>query len=122
MFRSEVLPAPLGPMIEAIAPRSTATDTSSTARTPPNRFDTAAAFSNTSAGASAGRVVTPTAMLRAFSLGSGGIMRRRYARHDADATTRMQRSRGAAPHGAATRSPRHQPKRLRSAPAGAAPR
>ena len=35
------MPAPFGPMIEAISPRPTAIDTSSTARTPPNRFDTA---------------------------------------------------------------------------------
>ena len=42
MFKSEVLPAPFGPMIEAIAPRWTAIETSSTARTPPNRFDTPA--------------------------------------------------------------------------------
>ena len=48
MFKSEVLPAPLGPMIEAIAPRLSAIDTSSTARTPPNRFDTAVAASKTS--------------------------------------------------------------------------
>ena len=40
MFSSEVLPAPFGPMIEAIAPRWTEIETSSTARTPPNRFDT----------------------------------------------------------------------------------
>src|SRR3569833_1154664 len=34
MFNSDVLPAPFGQMIEAIAPRWTAKETSSTARTP----------------------------------------------------------------------------------------
>ena len=47
MFSSEVLPAPFGPMIEAIAPRWTAIETSSTARTPPNRFDTVRTSSST---------------------------------------------------------------------------
>src|SRR5258707_793553 len=67
MFRSDVLPAPLGPMIEAIAPRLTVIDTSSTARTPPNRFDTAVAASKISSEAPADAWVPPTAMLSASS-------------------------------------------------------
>src|SRR5216683_1078350 len=90
MLRSEVLPAPLGPMIEAIAPRLTAIDTSSTARTPPNRFDTAVAASNTSSDVSAARVVAPSAMLLAFLSPQPVFMRRRYGRHDAGANKRMQ--------------------------------
>src|SRR5215467_11167902 len=45
MFRSEVLPAPLGPMIDRMAPRGTSSDTSCTAVTPPNFFDTPATTS-----------------------------------------------------------------------------
>ena len=67
MFRSEVLPAPFGPIIEAIAPRRTAIETSSTARTPPNRFDTMRTSSSRSGADSAdvglvGRALTVTAM------------------------------------------------------------
>src|SRR5262245_39700950 len=40
MFRSEVFPAPLGPMIDRISPLGTSIDTPSTAVTPPKRFDT----------------------------------------------------------------------------------
>src|SRR6516225_2331658 len=40
MLRSDVLPAPFGPMIEINSPRSTASATSSTARTPPKCFET----------------------------------------------------------------------------------
>src|ERR1043166_9509807 len=40
MLSSVVLPAPFGPMIETISPCPTKTVTSSTARTPPKRFDT----------------------------------------------------------------------------------
>src|SRR6266852_2472686 len=90
MFKNEVLPAPLGPMIEAIAPRLTAIDTSSTARTPPNRFDTAVAASNTSSDVSAARVVAPSAMLLAFLSPQPVFMQRRYGRHDAGADKRMQ--------------------------------
>src|SRR5204862_206611 len=50
MLSSEVLPAPFGPMIEAISPRRAENDTSSTARTPPNRLDTAVATSSSSSG------------------------------------------------------------------------
>jgi hypothetical protein len=60
-------------MIEAIAPRRTAIDTSSTARTPPNRFDTSVTLSNTSSGASATDELAPRTMLLAFPLRSGGI-------------------------------------------------
>ena len=71
MFSSEVLPAPFGPMIEAIAPRRTAIETSSTARTPPNRFDTMRTSSSTSDAASAdigfaGRALTVAAMFSGF--------------------------------------------------------
>ncbi len=62
MFSSDVLPAPFGPMIEAIAPRWTAIETSSTARTPPNRFETMRASSSTSDAGSAARALTATAM------------------------------------------------------------
>src|SRR5882672_1481596 len=51
MLSSEVLPAPFGPMIDRISPRRTMTETSSTARTPPNRFDTPEIASCTSVGA-----------------------------------------------------------------------
>src|SRR5215813_496680 len=54
MFSSEVLPAPLGPMTETISPRLTSSVTSSTARTPPKRFDTAVAASCGAAAATAG--------------------------------------------------------------------
>src|SRR5712691_4576808 len=91
MFRSEVLPAPLGPMIEAIAPRSTAIDTSSTARTPPNRFDTAVAASNVLSEAPADAGAASTCMLPASSQKTAWrLMRRRYGWHDADAIARMQ--------------------------------
>src|SRR5712671_6577062 len=81
MLRSEVLPAPFGPMIEAISPRRTEIDTSSTARTPPNRFETAvAARSSSSAGF--GNRAPPKEF--------GRHMRQRYGWHDADAIKRMQ--------------------------------
>ena len=62
-------------MIEAISPRPTEIETSSTARTPPNRFDTAVAASSTSPGmissdAPAARVVALSAILLAFLLPS----------------------------------------------------
>src|SRR5216683_7644826 len=90
MFRSEVLPAPLGPMIEAIAPRLTAIDTSSTARTPPNRFDTAVAASKMSSEVPADAAVAPTTMLLRPPEMTRRLMRCRYGWHDADAFTRMQ--------------------------------
>src|SRR5262245_19626495 len=40
MFKSEVFPAPLGPMMDRIRPLGMLTDTPSTAVTPPKRFDT----------------------------------------------------------------------------------
>ena len=40
MLRSEVLPAPFGPMIEVSPPRRTSSEMSSTARTPPKCLDT----------------------------------------------------------------------------------
>src|SRR5437588_151036 len=68
-------------MIEAISPRRTEIDTSSTARTPPNRFETAvAARSSSSAGFSN----------RAPPKEFGRHMRQRYGWHDADAIKRMQ--------------------------------
>jgi len=42
MLRSEVLPAPFGPMMERMRPLGMSTDTSSTAVTPPKCFDTPA--------------------------------------------------------------------------------
>src|SRR5947209_3403645 len=79
MLSSEVFPAPFGPMIEAISPRRTENDISSTARTPPNRFDTAVAASSSS---SAGFTNPRSSHDR--------HMRRGYGWHDADAITRMQ--------------------------------
>src|ERR1700732_105570 len=79
MLSSEVLPAPFGPMIEAISPRRTENETPSTARTPPNRFDTAVAASSSS---SAGFTNRRSSRDR--------HMRRAYGCHDADANTRMQ--------------------------------
>src|ERR1051326_2398922 len=68
-------------MIEVIVPRRTEIDTSSTARTPPNRFETAvAARSSSSAGFS------NAAPPKEF----GRHMRQRYGWHDADAIKRMQ--------------------------------
>src|ERR1044071_1276232 len=61
MFRKEGLPAPFGPIIEVMPPRRTEIDTSSTARTPPKRFDTPAAASRTPSCASVGPVA-PRAM------------------------------------------------------------
>src|SRR5271170_2402704 len=90
MFRSEVLPAPLGPIIEAIAPRWTAIETSSTARTPPNRFDTAVTVSNASSGVSAARIPAPGAMLLAFLPQIWLHMSAENGRHDGGADTRMQ--------------------------------
>src|SRR5260370_41480805 len=90
MLSSEVLPAPLGPMIEAISPRRTAIDTSSTARTPPNRFDTAVAASRTSSDEPADRVVAPSTMLLAFLSPQPAFMHRCYGRHDADPNPIMQ--------------------------------
>src|SRR5438045_750757 len=40
MFSSDVLPAPLGPMIERMRPRGTSSEMSWAAVTPPNFFDT----------------------------------------------------------------------------------
>src|SRR5438067_12631138 len=87
MLSSEVLPAPFGPIIEAISPRRTENDTSSTARTPPNRFDTAvAASSSSSAGFRNRRSSRGWHMRRGY----GWHMRQGYGWHDADAITRMQ--------------------------------
>src|SRR3981189_352801 len=79
MLSSEVLPAPFGPMIEAISPRRTENDTSSTARTPPNRLDTAVAASSSS-----------SAELTTRRSSRDRHMRQAYGCHDADANTRMQ--------------------------------
>src|ERR1044071_8939324 len=65
MFNSDVLPAPLGPMIEAMAPRFTEIETSSTARTPPNRFDTARTSSSMSS-ESKGDAAVPLRIAGAF--------------------------------------------------------
>src|SRR5260370_2639775 len=75
---SEVVPAAVGPMIEAISPRRTENDTSSTARTPPNRLDTAVAASSSS-----------SAELTNRRSSRDPHMRRAYGCHDADATTKM---------------------------------
>src|SRR6185503_3804028 len=101
MFRSEVLPAPFGPMIEAMAPRSTEIETSSTARTPPNRFDTPRTSSSTSPAAEVDEDPVPPCMLAAFlPRQAWRLMRRRYGRHDAGAAGRMQ-----PPHTGADRGP-----------------
>src|SRR5215469_15116186 len=82
MLSSDVLPAPLGPMIEAICPCLTAIDTPSTARTPPKRFDAPSTTSCSSSRA----VVEPLAAAPAirFVSSRGRRMRLGYGRHDAD--------------------------------------
>src|SRR3954454_20442393 len=90
MLRSEVLPAPFGPMTEVMPPRLTEIDTSSTARTPPNRFETAAAARRTSSGPSAVPVHAPRAMPLALLPNYHGALQRRYGSHDAGAIGRMQ--------------------------------
>src|SRR5947207_695471 len=103
MLSSEVLPAPFGPMIEAISPRRTENDISSTARTPPNRFDTAVAASSSS---SAGFTNRRSSQDR--------LMRRGYGWHDADAITRMQpvtSLKGGSPWSGDQRSCRRGPRR-----------
>src|SRR5205823_5100807 len=90
MLRSDVLPAPFGPMIEVMPPRRTEIDTPSTARTPPNRFDTPAAASRTSS-ASADPMLAPVAMpLALLPKNHDGALQRRYGSHDAGAIARMQ--------------------------------
>src|SRR5579862_4307925 len=87
MFKSEVLPAPFGPMTEAMSPCRTSSDTSSTARTPPKRFDTWLTASWISPGDRlADGVVDAGAMSRA----SLSLMHRGYGWHDAGAPSRMQ--------------------------------
>src|SRR3954471_18744817 len=90
MLRSEVLPAPFGPIIEAISPRRTLIDTSSTARTPPNRFDTPVTARCTSSVRVAD--VAATAMPRLPPNKRDGRMRPGYGRHDVDAIAIMQPS------------------------------
>src|SRR5580700_1155280 len=91
MLRSEVLPAPFGPMIEAISPRRAENVTSSTARTPPNRLETAVAASRRSSEVPADAAVPPTTILPASSRKTQWRpMRRRYGWHDADAIARKQ--------------------------------
>src|SRR5579863_8275868 len=82
MLSSEVLPAPLGPMIEAICPHLTEIDTSSTARTPPKRFDAPA---TTSCGPSSVRE-DPLAAAPSIRFASLPLRRMRpgYGWHDAD--------------------------------------
>src|SRR5436190_15071676 len=100
MLRREVLPAPFGPMIEAMAPRFTEIETSSTARTPPNRFDTPRTSSSTSSGDDMGDDAVLPCMLAAFLPKTAWrLMRRRYGCHDAGAAGRMQPLHGEAERG-----------------------
>src|ERR1700760_969104 len=80
MLRSEVLPAPFGPMTEISSPERTESVTASTARTPPKRFDTPEMASCTSP-VETSLPFTP-AFPRPFARAH---MRRSYGRHDADA-------------------------------------
>src|SRR6516164_7648534 len=91
MLRSEVLPAPFGPMIETRSPRATESVTLSTARTPPKCFDTSEIES----------CVSLAAPLAPFKLSDKRppafphpplypLMPCLYGRHTADACERMQ--------------------------------
>src|ERR1700722_14924894 len=87
MLSSEVLPAPFGPMIEAMCPRRTESDTPSTARTPPNRFDAPVTTSCTSSGV--GGAVAAAIATFDF-LPPGRDMRPGYGGHDAEGVPRTQ--------------------------------
>src|ERR1700722_15144353 len=88
MLSSEVLPAPFGPMIEAMCPRRTESDTPSTARTPPNRFDASVTTSCTPSGAA--DLVAAAIAIRFVFLPFERDMRPGYGGHDAEGVPRTQ--------------------------------
>src|SRR5215467_10303231 len=89
MLRSEVLPAPFGPMTEISSPERTESVTASTARTPPKCFDTPEMASCTSFAEMPS--ISPDTMPPAFPhLRPPRNMRAIYGRHDADAGGRTQ--------------------------------
>src|SRR6185436_1216735 len=67
MFSSEVLPAPLGPMIDTMLPRGTSSDTPCDATTPPNFFDTPSTTSWLSPSAATSRRADVPAMTPPYS-------------------------------------------------------
>src|SRR6185436_16143479 len=84
MFRSDVLPAPLGPMIDRMRPRGTSSEMSWPAVTPPNFFDTPSTTSWLSpSGASARRAdapaMTPPYSRSVFSFRYAASCRLRWA-------------------------------------------
>src|SRR5215472_14653835 len=92
MLRSEVLPAPFGPMTETSPPRRTDSETVSTARTPPKCFETSEMTSCSAPETTAGAVRLPDTLPPAFPHPSdfGRLMPYPYGRHDAEACGRMQ--------------------------------
>src|SRR5262245_48056727 len=91
MLRSEVLPAPFGPMIETRLPRPTESETPSTARTPPKCFDTPEMASWVSRAAPVETFELPEATSARISSPAGySLMPHPYGRHTADAYKRMQ--------------------------------
>src|SRR5690348_6205366 len=91
MLRSEVLPAPFGPMTDISSPERTESVTPSTARTPPKCFDTPEMTSCASPGETPQPFTSPDTMAPAFPRPSAGAhMRANYGRHDADADGRRQ--------------------------------
>src|SRR5271163_157618 len=98
MLRSEVLPAPFGPMIETRPPRATENVTLSTARTPPKCFDTLEIASCVSLAAALAAFKLPDTRPPAFPHPPlYPLMPCLYGRHTADACKRMQ-SLSATPH------------------------
>src|SRR5271156_5526264 len=90
MLRSEVLPAPFGPMTEISSPERTESVTAPTALTPPKCFDTPEMASCVSPGETPPFTSSDT-MPPAFPRPSAGArMHATYRRHDADADGRTQ--------------------------------
>src|SRR5215212_2043667 len=67
MLSSDVLPAPLGPMMETMPPRGTSRETSCTAVTPPNFLDTPSTTSWLSPSGAAARRADAPAMTPPYS-------------------------------------------------------
>src|SRR5262245_61101226 len=99
MLRSDVLPAPLGPMIDTSSPPWTDSETFSTARTPPKCFDTLAMASCVSPEVSAAALKLRDTMPPHFlTCPLHSLMSCPYGRHTADACAKMQ-----SPHNHCTR-------------------
>src|SRR5579862_1697511 len=90
MLSSEVLPAPFGPMIEVRLPRRTASETSSTARTPPKCLETPETVSSMSPSATTGELLDALDTARISSPLANPTMPSNYGRHDEDAKPEMQ--------------------------------